>query len=76
MDMLDHKPQMTKWFDKDLPETIRMGQRLTTMTSGQTRFPIAPSRFKFQPYGKNGVWLSELMPNTARMVDDIAIVKS
>ena len=76
MDMLDYKPQMTKWFDKDLPETIRMGQRLTTMTSGQTRFPIAPSRFKFQPYGKNGVWLSELIPYTARMVDDIAIVKS
>ena len=76
MDMLDYKPMMTKWFDKDLPETIRMGQRLTTMTSGQTRFPIAPSKFKFQQYGRNGVWLSELIPHTAKMVDDIAIVKS
>ena len=76
MDMLDYKPMMTQWFDKDLPETIRMGQRLTTMTSGQTRFPIAPSKFKFQQYGPNGVWLSELIPHTAKMVDDIAIVKS
>ena len=45
-------------FDKDLPDSIRMGQRLTTMTSGQARFPIAPSKFKFAQHGKCGMWVS------------------
>ncbi|NOY43436.1 MAG: DUF1501 domain-containing protein [Planctomycetes bacterium] len=76
IDMLDYKPQMAKWFDKDLPESVRMGQRLTTMTSGQERFPLAPSKYKFQQYGKNGTWVSELLPYHARMVDDLAIVRS
>jgi hypothetical protein len=76
MDLFDYKPQMQKMFDKDLPASIRQGQRLTTMTSGQSRFPIAPSIFKFNQHGKSGAWVSELMPCTARMVDDIAIIKS
>ncbi|HEV2947103.1 MAG TPA: DUF1501 domain-containing protein, partial [Gemmataceae bacterium] len=76
MDLFDYKPAMAKMFDKDLPESIRMGQRLTTMTSGQTRFPIAPSKYKFQQYGKSGTWVSELMPWTAKIVDDIAIIKT
>ena len=76
MDLFDYKPQMDELFDKDLPDTIRMGQRLTTMTSGQKRFPIAPSKFKFQQYGEGGAWVSELLPHTAKMVDDIAIVKT
>jgi hypothetical protein len=76
MDLFDYKPEMGKWFDKDLPETIRKGQRLTTMTSGQSRFPIAPSVFKFAQHGQNGVWVSELLPKTASMVDDLTIVKS
>jgi hypothetical protein len=76
MDLFDYKPQMSTWFDKDLPDSVRMGQRLTTMTSGQTRFPIAPSVFKFKQYGQNGAWVSELLPYTASMVDDIAILRS
>ena len=76
IDLLDYKPQMEKMFDKDLPESIRQGQRLTTMTSGQSRFPVAPSVFKFAQYGQNGAWISELLPYTAKMVDDIAIVRS
>jgi hypothetical protein len=76
MDLFDYKPAMAKMFDKDLPESIRMGQRLTTMTSGQTRFPIAPSKYKFQQYGKSGTWVSELMPWTAKIVDDIALIKT
>ena len=48
MDMLDYKPKVDGLFDKDLPESIRMGQRLTTMTSGQERFPLAPSKFQFK----------------------------
>jgi hypothetical protein len=76
MELFDYKPQMSKWYDKDLPDSVRVGQRLTTMTSGQSRFPIAPSIFKFQQYGSNGAWVSELLPYTAKMVDDIAIVRS
>lgn len=76
MDLFDYKPQMNEWYDKDLPESIRQGQRLTTMTSGQKRFPIAPSKFKFSPYGENGTMVSELLPYHGKMVDDIAIVKS
>jgi len=76
METFDYKPKMKDMFDKDLPESIRQGQRLTTMTSGQTRFPIAPSIFNFAQHGKSGAWVSELLPYTARMVDDIAIIRS
>lgn len=72
----DYKPKMKEWFDKDLPESIRQGQRLTTMTSGQSRFPIAPSVFEFKQHGQSGAWVSELLPYTAKMVDDIAIIRS
>ena len=64
-DLFDWKPKMKDWFDKDLPESIRSGQRLTTMTSGQSRFPIAPTVFKFSKHGKSGMELSELLPWTA-----------
>ena len=76
IELFDYKPGMSAWFDKDLPDSIRKGQRLTTMTSGQTRFPIAPSIFKFQQHGQNGAWVSELLPYTAKMADDIAILRS
>ena len=76
MDMYDYKPEMQKFYDKDLPESVRNGQRLTTMTSGQSRFPIAPSKFKFAQYGKSGMWVSELLPMTARMVDDMCFIRS
>src|SRR5262249_5176717 len=76
MDLYDYKPQMQEWFDKDLPDSVRMGQRLTTMTSGQARFPIAPSKFKFARHGRCGMWVSELLPWTARMVDDMCFIRS
>jgi hypothetical protein len=76
MDMWDYKPKMEALFDKDLPDTIRMGQRLTTMTSGQTRFPLAPSKYKFAQHGKCGRWVSELLPWTAKIVDDICLIKT
>jgi len=75
-DLFDYKPVMDEWFDKDLPESIRMGQRLTTMTSGQARFPIAPSKYKFAQHGQNGMWVGELLPWTAKMVDDLTFVRS
>lgn len=76
MDMFDYKPAMKKLFDTDLPESIRDGQRLTTMTSGQDRFPIAPTIYDFKQHGKSGAWVSELLPHTAKIVDDIAIIRS
>ena len=76
MDLLDYKPKMADWFDKDLPESIRQGQRLTTMTSGQARFPIAPSVFKFAQHGRSGAWMSELIPNMAKMADDLSIIRT
>jgi uncharacterized protein (DUF1501 family) len=75
IDLLDYKPGLKKWFDKDLPESVRQGQRLTTMTSGQSRFPIAPSVFDFQQT-ESGAWVSELLPHVAKMTGDIAIVRS
>jgi hypothetical protein len=76
MDMFDYKPVMNDWYDKDLPESIRKGQRLTTMTSGQARFPIAPSKYQFAQHGKNGMWVTELLPYTAKMVDELCFVRS
>src|SRR5205085_2537712 len=76
MDLWDYKPQMADWFDKDLPASVRQGQRLTTMTSGQDRFPVAPSKYKFAQHGKNGTWVSELLPWTAKVVDELAVIKT
>src|ERR1700747_3519551 len=61
IDLYDYKPVMNEWFDKDLPDSVRMGQRLTTMPSGQKRFPVAPSKYKFAQHGKCGMWVSELL---------------
>jgi hypothetical protein len=76
MDIYDYKPKMREYFDKDLPDSVRMGQRLTTMTSGQARFPIAPSKYKFRQHGKCGMWVTELLPWTAKMVDDMCFIRS
>jgi len=76
MDLWDYKPKMVDWYDKDLPESVRKGQRLTTMTSGQARFPIAPSKFKFARAGQCGTHITELLPWTAKVVDDLCVIKS
>lgn len=76
LDMWDYKPRMVNWFDKELPDSVRNGQRITTMTSGQKRFPIAPSTFKFKRHGQQGTWISELLPYTASVVDDLAVIKT
>ncbi len=77
MDLFDYKPVMKDWYDKDLPESIRKGQRLTTMTSGQARFPIAPSKYAFAQRGKCGMWMnSDLLPYLARNADDICWMRS
>ena len=77
IDTWDHKPVLKEYFNKDLPQSVRGGQRLSTMTSGQQRFPVAPSKFTFQRMGKCGTWANtDILPYTARIVDDIAVIKT
>jgi hypothetical protein len=78
LDLWDYKPQLRSRFNQDLPDSIRQGQRLTGMTSGQARFPIAPSIFKFSKYANNqdGAWVSELMPFTGAAAKEICFIKS
>ena len=76
LDLFDHKPKMKAMFGVELPASIRMGQRITGMTSGQSALPVAPSVFKFAQHGKSGAWLSELIPHTAKIADELTIVRS
>ncbi len=76
LELFDHKPSLTKLHGTELPASIRMGQRLTGMTSGQKSFPVIAPKFKFSQVGQNGTWLSELLPHTAKVVDDLCIVRS
>ena len=77
IDLFDYKPELKNRFREDLKDYLaEEGQRLTGMTSGQAKFPIAPSVFDFKQHGQSGTWVSELLPWTAKMVDDLCIVKS
>lgn len=76
LDLFDQKPQLQKHFGEDLPGSIRMGQRITGMTSGQKTLPVAPSIFKFAQHGKSGAWLSELLPHTASVADELCFIKT
>ena len=76
MDMLDYKPNLRALYDKDIPDSVRGAQQLTGMTAGQARFPIAPSHWEFKRYGNTGTWVSDLLPYTGRMVDDLTIIKT
>lgn len=72
----DYKPMLADLFDKDLPESVRGGQVLTGMTASQARLPIAPSPFGFKQYGKSGMWVSDLFPWTAKIADELTVIKS
>ena len=76
LDLFDYKPLLNKMNGEDLPESVRKGQRLTGMTAGQASFPLAGSQFGFKQYGDSGVWVSELMPHTAKIVDELCFIKS
>jgi hypothetical protein len=76
LDLFDYKPELRERRGIDLPDSIRMGQRITTMTSGQKRLPVAPSLFPFARHGRCGAWLSGLLPHTAGVVDDLCIIRS
>ncbi|MEM7391320.1 MAG: DUF1501 domain-containing protein [Verrucomicrobiota bacterium] len=76
MDLFDHKPEMDRFFGEELPDSIRQGQRLTGMTAGQKNFPIAPSRYTFKRHGRSGALISELLPHTASVADELCFIKS
>ncbi|WP_254507242.1 DUF1501 domain-containing protein [Anatilimnocola floriformis] len=76
LDLFDPKPVVSERHGEELPDTIRMGQRLTTMTSQQSSLPIQKSPFAFAKHGKCGMELSELLPHTAKVVDDICLIRS
>ena len=76
MDLFDYKPTLRKFHGQELPDSIRQGQRITGMTSGQDSFPVASSIFDFNQHGETGTWLSELIPHQGKIVDDVAYVKT
>jgi hypothetical protein len=76
LDTFDYKPALEKLHGTELPDSVRNGQRITGMTSGQSAFPCAKSIFKFQQHGKSGTWVSELLPHTAKIVDDLTVIKT
>ncbi|MEP7259094.1 MAG: DUF1501 domain-containing protein, partial [Flavitalea sp.] len=76
LETFDYKPALANLMGQDLPDSVRKGQRLTGMSANQSKLPIAPSIFKFNQHGNNGTWVSELFPHTAKVVDDLCIIKS
>ncbi|MFK7735696.1 MAG: DUF1501 domain-containing protein [Pirellulaceae bacterium] len=76
LDLFDPKPGLSEYFDQELPDSVRNGQRITTMTSGQERFPVAPSKFEFEQCGKSGIWMSELVPHMKSIADEITMIRS
>ena len=76
IETFDYKPGLKEWFDKDLPESVRAGQRLTTMTPARRASQLLPRSSNSSNTGKSGAWISELLPYTAKMADDIAIIRT
>ena len=72
----DYKPKLVEYFGKDLPDSIRKGQRLTGMSANQAALPVVPSVFGFKQYGQSRTWVSELLPYTAQVVDELCVLKS
>src|SRR6476469_8822418 len=75
MELFDYKPRLEELQGQDLPESVRMGQRLTGMSATQSSFPVVPSKFKFQQHGNSGAWVSELLPYTAKVADQLTFIK-
>ncbi|MBI3209591.1 MAG: DUF1501 domain-containing protein [Candidatus Solibacter usitatus] len=76
MELFDYKPNLEKWRGTDLPDSVRMGQRLTAMTAAQTKFPVVQSLFQFKQHGQSGAWASNLVPHTAKIADRLCFIKS
>lgn len=76
IELFDHKPLLREMHGKELPESIRKGQRLTGMTAGQASFPLAGSHFDFKQHGQSGMWMSELLPHISSISDEICMIKT
>ena len=76
LELLDYKPQLKQLHGQELPDSIRRGQRLTGMTSGQKSFPVIAPKFGFQQHGQSGAWMTELWPHTAKVIDELCIIRS
>jgi len=76
IELFDYKPKLRKYHGSELPDSIRKGQRITGMTSGQSSLPVAAPIFKFDQAGKSGTYISELLPHHAKIVDDICLIKT
>jgi hypothetical protein len=76
VDLFDYKPELVRQHGLDLPDSVRQGQRLTGMSAGQKELPVAASPYAFQQYGQSGAWVSELMPHTAKIVDELCFIQS
>lgn len=76
MELFDYKPRLKEFQGTDLPESIRGGQRLTGMSATQSSFPVVPSKFSFAQHGQSGAWVSELLPHTAKIADQLTFIKS
>ena len=76
LELFDHKPGLKKLHGSELPDSVRRGQRLTGMTSGQKSFPVVAPKFEFRRAGKAGTWVSELLPHTAGVIDDVCLIRS
>jgi hypothetical protein len=76
LDLFDYKPKLKDLFGKDLPDSVRRGQRLTGMTATQDSFPVAPSKYTFRQRGRSGAWVSDLLPRTAAVADELCFIKS
>jgi len=76
LDLFDYKPELQGLHGQNLPDSVRKGQRLTGMSAGQTALPMAASVYDFQQHGKSGAWVSELLPHTAKVVDDLCFIKT
>ena len=76
LELLDHKPKLKELHGSELPDSIRQGQRLTGMTSGQKSFPVIAPKFGFHQAGQNGTWISDLLPHTSKQIDEICLIRS
>ena len=76
MDLFDYKPVLNERHGEQLPDAVRQGQRLTGMSGNQSSLPLVGSPFKFSQHGESGAWVSELLPHTAKIVDDLCFIKS
>jgi len=76
LELFDWKPKLREMHGQELPASVRQGQRLTGMTANQTNFPLIGSKIDFKQYGSNGTWVSDLMPHTAKIVDELCIINS